>query len=151
MNVLIITFLFSLLSYQKQEKNLQYSVEYLLITQTCHYCKKSLTIEVPNKIYNLPSNKVTDCLAVESAKMFSNALQTKAFDKEGCTSEDNRNTTHVFHQDEMRSTKVTKSQNYSTISADQIINSGLIQDFGELFPNTLKDSYEIVLAAYKNK
>lgn len=151
MKTLLISILLSSWFYPQEVTDIKYTVTYYSITQTCHYCKKTLTTQTPKRIYNVPSNYVSTCLAIESAKMFETALKVKNFENEACTSTSNRNTEHVFLQSEMRSVEVIKSRIYSEASADQLINNGVIQEFGSLFPTTLEESYGLVVAAYRRQ
>lgn len=151
MKTLLISILLSSWFYPQEVTDIKYTVTYYSITQTCHYCKKTLTTQTPKRIYNVPSNYVSTCLAIESAKMFETALKVKNFENEACTSTSNRNTEHVFLQNEMRSVEVIKSRIYSEASADQLINNGVIQEFGGLFPTTLEESYGLVVAAYRRQ
>jgi hypothetical protein len=149
MKTLLISILLSSWFYPQEVTDIKYTVTYYSITQTCHYCNKALTSQTPKRIYNVPSNYESTCLAIESAKMFETALKVKKFENEECTSTSNRNTEHVFLQNEMRSTEVVKSRIYSEASANQLINYGVIQEFGTLYPTTLEESYGLVLAAYQ--
>ena len=151
MKTLLLSILLSTWFYPNQVSELKYTVNYIVITQTCHYCKKTLTTQTPKRIYNVPTSSVTNCLAIESAKMFETALKVKDFESEECTSTANRNTEHVILQNEMRSTEVIKNRIYSETSADQLVNNGVIQEFGSLFPTTLEESYGLVMAAYRRK
>ncbi len=149
MKTLILSILLSSWFYPQPLTEVKYTVNYIVITQTCHYCKKTLTTQTPKRIYNVPSNYESTCLAIESAKMFETALKVKDFESEDCSSTENRNRTHVILQNEIRSTEVVKSRIYSEASAAQLINNGVIQEFGELFPTTLEESYGLVVAAYR--
>jgi hypothetical protein len=149
MKTLLISILLSSWFYPQEVTDIKYTVNYIVITQTCHYCKKTLTTQTPKRIYNVPTSSAANCLAIESAKMFETALKVKDFESEDCSSTENRNTEHVILQNEMRSTEVIKNRIYSEATADQLINYGVIQEFGSLFPTTLEESYGLVLAAYR--
>jgi len=151
MKTLLLSILLSSWFYPQDLTDIKYTVTYYSITQTCHYCKKTLTTQTPKRIYNVPSNYVSTCLAIESAKMFETALKVKDFESEDCSSTENRNTEHVILQNEIRSTEMVKSRIYSEASADQLINNGVIQEFGSLFPTTLEESYGLVVAAYRRQ
>ncbi len=151
MKTLLLSLLISSWFYPQEVTDIKYTVTYYSITQTCRYCKKTLTTQTPKRIYNVPSNYVSTCLAIESAKMFETALKVREFESEDCSSTENRNTEHVILQNEIRSTEVVKSRIYSEASADQLINNGVIQEFGGLFPTTLEESYGLVVAAYKRQ
>ena len=132
------------------KSQITYKVDYKVVTEKCHYCNKSFTAKYPLKIYNISGADPANALAIEVAKFFESGVEMHLYEEEDCSSSLNRNTKHVIQQEEMSNYDQVKSFNYNKNSADEFVNNGFIQRYGTLYPNTLRDSYQVVLAAYKN-
>ncbi len=130
---------------------ISYTVKYLITKEKCHYCNKTTTMKLPLKIYNLKGDEAANILAIEVAKLFELSLALRVFENEDCTSSLNKLDKHDIRQDEFSSNNAIKEFSYTKNEVDEFVNKGSIQTFGELYPNTLKDCYTIVINAYKNK
>jgi len=129
---------------------ISYKVEYKIVTEKCHYCNKVFSLKYPLKIYNISGSEPANVMAIEVAKFFENSLKMQLYEKEDCSSTLNRNTTHEIQQEELSNSDQVNSFNYSKSVVDEFINNGSIQRYGTSYPNTLRDSYQVVFAAYKN-
>ena len=71
------------------------------------------------------------------------------FEDESCFSLDNRSDKHVFNNSDMKSSNSTNRFKYLNSDANTFVNNGPIQKLGTLYPNSLREAYSVVLAAYK--
>jgi hypothetical protein len=141
--------LISLFILQTSFAQISYSVDYKVVKQTCHFCQKDLTTKFPLKIYNIGGAEPANILAIEVANFFQSSLKVQKFEDETCFSLDSKSDKHVFNNSDMKSSNITNRFQYSNSEASNYVNKGPIQEFGALYPNSLREAYSVVLAAYK--
>ena len=110
-------------------KDVSYKVEYMVVTEKCHYCGKEFSIVGPSNIYDIQGNQDKATL-VEAVRLYMNKIDKDLMEfGDKCTSTKNRSTKHLFLERENTKKKYTKSYSMSIKEADNYVEKVLPDDY----------------------